>query len=132
MKRNLILVMAISFLMAAACADTAEEQKTAETTVEEKKEDLSSNPDYKKGLALVASHDCLTCHAVNQTTTGPAYADIAAKYAGADDEQITKLAQTIIKGGSGNWGQVPMTPHPNVSEEDAKAMVKYVLLLNKK
>ena len=120
-----LLVLMIS------CAETAHEQKTDQPVLEEKKEDLSANPDYKKGLALVAANDCLTCHAVNQTTTGPAYADIAAKYAGADDAQVTKLAQTIINGGSGNWGQVPMTPHPNISLDDAKAMVKYILLLKK-
>jgi cytochrome c len=131
MKRIYVLSFISIVAMAVACADTAQEQKTPAAVVEEKKDDLSSNPDYKKGLALVASHDCLTCHAVSQTTTGPAYADIAAKYAGADDAQITKLAQTIIKGGSGNWGQVPMIAHPDLSEEDAKAMVKYVLLLKK-
>jgi cytochrome c len=99
--------------------------------VPEVKEDLSSNPDYKAGLALVAQSNCLTCHAVNQTTTGPAYADIAARYAGADAEQINKLAKTIIAGGSGNWGAVPMIPHSEISEEDATKMVKYILLLKK-
>ena len=131
MKKNYHLFLVCMGLLAAACADTAQEQKTPAAVVEEKKDDISSNPDYKKGLALVAANDCLTCHTVSQTATGPAYADIAAKYAGAEDSVITRLVQTIIKGGSGNWGQVPMTPHPNLSEEDAKAMVKYVLLLKK-
>jgi cytochrome c len=39
------------------------------------------------------------------------------------------LAATIIKGGSGVWGTVPMTAHPTLSEEDARQMVKYILLL---
>ncbi|MCU0404970.1 MAG: cytochrome c class I [Chitinophagaceae bacterium] len=127
MRRNLKMLVAAMVMLTVACAETAKEQNSTTTVVEEKKEDISSNPDYKKGLALVAANDCLTCHAVNQTMTGPAYADIAAKYANADTATIAKLAQTIIKGGSGNWGQVPMTPHPALS--DAKAMVKYVLLL---
>lgn len=131
MSKQIMWGIACICMLAVACADTAQEQKTATPAIAEKKDDLSSHPDYKKGLSLVASNDCLTCHAVNQTTTGPAYADIANKYAGADDAQITKLAQTIMKGGSGNWGQVPMTPHPALSEDDAKAMVKYILLLKK-
>ena len=94
-------------------------------------DDVTQNPDYKKGLALVAQSDCLTCHKVNEASTGPSYADVAAKYAGANDETIEKLANTIINGGSGNWGAVPMTAHADLSLDDAKAMVKYVLLLKK-
>ena len=104
---------------------------TESAGVEPKKEDVSSNPDYKKGLALVANNNCLTCHAINQTTTGPSYADIAAKYAGADDAQVTSLARKIIEGGMGVWGQVPMIPHPTLTEDEARAMVKYILLLKK-
>lgn len=94
--------------------------------------DLSKNPDYQKGIALVASNDCLTCHKIDEASTGPAYRDVAAKYAGADDAQISALADKIIKGGSGNWGSVPMTAHDGLSKDDAKAMVKYVLLLKNK
>lgn len=113
------------------CGETPKEGEAKDSEPTEVMDDLSANPDYQKGLALVAQNDCLTCHAIRETTTGPAYADISAKYAGADDAKITLLAQTIIKGGSGNWGPVPMTPHPGVSEEDAKQMVKYILLLKK-
>lgn len=94
-------------------------------------DDLSANPDYKNGLALVAKSDCLTCHKVSETSTGPSYKEVAAKYANADDATVSMLAEKIVKGGSGNWGQIPMTPHPTVSTEDAKQMVKYILLLNK-
>jgi cytochrome c len=62
--------------------------------------------------------------------TGPSYRDIATKYAGAPNDVITALANTIIKGGSGNWGNVPMTPHPSLSQDDAEAMVRYILELN--
>ena len=93
--------------------------------------DLSANPDYQKGLALIGKSDCLTCHKVKEASTGPAYADVAAKYASAGDTIVAHLAQKIIKGGSGVWGAVPMTPHPTISTDDAEQMVKYVLLLNK-
>jgi len=77
---------------------------------------------------LVGKSDCLTCHKVNDKLIGPSYKEVAAKYE-PTEENISMLASKIIKGGKGVWGEVPMTPHPQVSEEDAKAMVKYVLLL---
>jgi cytochrome c len=92
--------------------------------------DLSSNPDYVKGLELIGKSDCLTCHKVKDKLIGPAYQDVANKYEN-NDENIKLLAGKIIQGGKGVWGEVPMTPHPQVSEEDAKQMVKYVLLLKK-
>ncbi|HYE56681.1 MAG TPA: c-type cytochrome, partial [Chitinophagaceae bacterium] len=84
--------------------------------------------EYDQGLNLVATSDCLTCHQINQKITGPSYAEIAAKYE-PTKENITMLAGKIIKGGSGNWGQIPMTPHPDVKQEEAELMVKYVLSL---
>ncbi len=119
-------------LIALAVACGSNEDKSAPSTeVKKETNDLSANPDYQKGLALIGANDCLTCHKVNEASTGPAYADIAAKYAGADDAKIKEVAGKIIAGGSGVWGQVPMTPHPALAEDDAIAMVKYVLLLKK-
>lgn len=93
--------------------------------------DLSQNPDYQKGLALIGQNDCLTCHKVDEKLTGPAYKDVANKYAGMPDTIVTHLASKIISGGSGVWGEVMMLPHPGISKEDAEAMVKYILLLKK-
>jgi cytochrome c len=93
--------------------------------------DISKNPDYQKGLEIIAKNDCLTCHKVDETSTGPAYRDVANKYPD-NEETIKTLAQKVIKGGSGNWGQVPMAGHPNLSEADAEQVVKYVLLLKTK
>jgi cytochrome c len=87
--------------------------------------------DVDKGLSLVAGSDCTTCHQINTKFTGPAYADVANKYE-ATKENITMLAGKVIKGGSGVWGQVPMTPHDGLSQEDAETMVKYVLSLKTK
>ena len=63
--------------------------------------------------------------------TGPSYRDIAAKYAKATDAEVSQVAQKIIKGGGGVWGEVPMTPHPAIVEADAVAMVEYIRLLKK-
>ncbi|MHB1179718.1 MAG: c-type cytochrome [Daejeonella sp.] len=84
----------------------------------------------EKGEELIKQSDCLTCHKVDLKIIGPAYQEVAAKYP-ATDENIDLLAGKIIKGGAGNWGDIPMTPHPTVSNDDAKEMVKYILSLKK-
>ena len=90
--------------------------------------DISTNPDYKKGLALIGQSDCLGCHKVSEKLVGPSYQEVAERYAGKPGIEDS-LANKITQGGSGNWGQVPMSPHPNLSHEDAVAMAKYILLL---
>ena len=87
-----------------------------------------TDPEVDKGLALVAKNDCFTCHKIADQSVGPAYQKVAAKYTASPDV-IDSLAQKVIRGGSGNWGTVPMTPHQNLSKEDAQTMVKYVLSL---
>ncbi|RYY58218.1 MAG: cytochrome c class I [Chitinophagaceae bacterium] len=91
----------------------------------------ASNPDYEAGLKLVASSDCFTCHKVDDVITGPSYRDVANKYASQAPDIIPKLAEKIIKGGSGVWGSAPMLAHPSISQADAETMVKYILTLKK-
>lgn len=91
--------------------------------------DVSESPEYQKGLALVGSSDCFGCHKVSEKMTGPAYVDVAKRYAGKPGIEDS-LANKIIHGGAGNWGQVAMTPHQNLAHDSAVAMVKYILLLN--
>ncbi|WP_439883257.1 c-type cytochrome [Pontibacter sp. MBLB2868] len=87
--------------------------------------------DYAQGKKLIAMSDCLSCHRENEKLVGPAYMDVAKKYE-MNDKNIDYLAGKIISGGSGVWGQVPMTPHPDLSQEQAREMAEYVLSLNKK
>lgn len=82
------------------------------------------------GEELIRKSDCLTCHKVDVKLLGPAYQEVAAKYQ-PTTENIDLLANKIIKGGAGNWGDIPMAPHPSISDSDAKEMVKYILSLKK-
>ena len=75
---------------------------------------------------LAKAKNCMACHATDKKLVGPAYKDVAAKYAGQKDA-VDKLAQKIIKGGSGVWGPVPMPPNANVSEAEAKTLAAWVL-----
>jgi len=119
----------------AACSNSTNDSSNADSSAANSTasdaNDISTNPDYQKGLTLIASSDCLTCHKVSEKLTGPAYDSVANRYENTE-ENVKMLAGKIIKGGSGNWGTVPMTPHPAVSEADAEQMVKYVLLLRNK
>ncbi|WP_339880198.1 c-type cytochrome [uncultured Algoriphagus sp.] len=80
------------------------------------------------GEAKIGNSDCLSCHLVERKVVGPSFKEIAAEYK-PSDENITKLANKIIKGGAGVWGEAAMSPHPTLSEEDAKDMVRYILSL---
>jgi len=76
---------------------------------------------------LAKKYLCTTCHVVKGTKTiGPAYADVAKKYAGQKGIEV-KLAEKVKKGGSGVWGQVPMPPNATVPDADIKALVAWVL-----
>ncbi|WP_422846191.1 c-type cytochrome [Acidovorax sp. M2(2025)] len=77
-------------------------------------------------LALATSKNCMACHAVDKKLVGPAYKDVAAKYAGQKDA-ADKLAAKIIKGGSGVWGPVPMPANTQVNEAEAKKLAAWVL-----
>lgn len=84
--------------------------------------------DAEKALTLIGTNDCTTCHGIDKKIIGPAYTDVAKKY---EDSQATEdtLISKIKHGGSGNWGNIAMTPHPNLSDDDARLMVKYILSL---
>lgn len=77
---------------------------------------------------LLKKHNCVACHAEQRKLLGPAYKDIAEKYAG-DAGAAEKLARKIREGGAGVWGQMPMPPHPQLSEAEALALAKYVLAI---
>jgi len=77
---------------------------------------------------LAAKKNCLACHQIDKKLVGPAYKDVAAKYAG-DKTAADRLAQKIMKGGSGVWGPVPMPANPQVSEAEAKQLAAWVLTL---
>jgi cytochrome c len=71
--------------------------------------------------------DCFSCHAVSVKVSGPAYKDVAKKYAGASDAQVKVLVAKVKAGGSGNWGTVAMAAHPTAPDEMLEKAVRWVL-----
>jgi cytochrome c len=76
--------------------------------------------------ALAKSKNCMACHAADKKLVGPAYKDIAKKYAG-DAKAVDMLTTKIQKGGSGVWGAIPMPANPQVNDADAKKLAAWVM-----
>ena len=87
---------------------------------------IAASAQADAGMELAQKKNCLACHSVDHKVVGPAYKDVAAKYA-KDKGAVEKLSAKIIKGGSGVWGAVPMPPNPRVSPEEAKQLANWVL-----
>ena len=77
---------------------------------------------------LAQKKNCMACHAIDKKLVGPAYKDVAAKYAGQKDA-VDKLALKVMKGGTGAWGSIPMPANPQVTEAEAKQLVQWILTL---
>ena len=77
-------------------------------------------------LQLATAKNCMACHAVDKKLVGPSYKDVAAKYASQKDA-ADKLAVKVIKGGSGVWGPVPMPANTQVSPDESKKLVAWIL-----
>jgi len=124
--RKIVLVLSIALL--ASCDKKVEPIESTSST--ESQEQAVKLPPLEEGKALVEGADCLACHKINETMIGPAYQDVAAKYENTP-ENVDMLADKIINGTSGVWGNVPMAPHNGLSKENAKLMAAYVLSLKK-
>ena len=118
-------MIAVASTLIVACGGSGTSSQTDKSTVAEGK---TTNNNFAAGKELIAKSDCLGCHKEQEKLVGPAYADVAKKYAATADN-VTLLAGKIIAGGSGVWGAIPMTPHPQIAEADAETMVKYILSL---
>ena len=88
---------------------------------------LAAAPAFAQ-LELAQKKNCMACHAVDKKVLGPAYKDVAAKYADQKDA-VDKLAAKVMKGGSGVWGNIPMPANPQVTDAEAKQLVQWILSL---
>ncbi|TVO53207.1 c-type cytochrome [Denitromonas halophila] len=77
---------------------------------------------------VVKKARCISCHALDKKMVGPAFRDIAAKYAGQADAQ-TALFAKVREGGAGVWGQIPMTPNDEakISDDNLKVAIDWIL-----
>jgi cytochrome c len=124
--------LAILTFLAVGCGSKTEskneEEYVANSATEESKPAAAADP-VAIGEALVKQNDCNTCHHRTNTLIGPSHTAVAQKY-DFNQENVKLLAEKIMKGGSGVWGQIPMAAHVGLSQEDAESMARYVLSLD--
>ena len=77
-------------------------------------------------LDLAKKNACMSCHSAERKLVGPAYQDVAKKYAGQKDA-AANLAKSIKAGGSGKWGPVPMPAQAALSDADATTLATWIL-----
>lgn len=78
------------------------------------------------GAKLAQEKVCLGCHQVEKARVGPPFKAIAQRYQQASDEIEVYLAQAIRQGGRGRWGVIPMPAQPQISEEDALTIARWI------
>ena len=83
------------------------------------------------GQILMNKSDCKSCHMMSKRSVGPSYIEVSNKYRGKNGA-VESLAQKVIKGGAGVWGDHAMSAHPNLSVADARAIVEYILTTGEK
>ncbi|HTH39659.1 MAG TPA: c-type cytochrome [Rhodocyclaceae bacterium] len=87
-------------------------------------------PAAQANEAIIKKARCVACHAVDKKLVGPAYKDVAEKYRG-DAGAVTKLTHKVRNGGSGVWGEIPMTPNgpDKISDADLNTAIEWILSL---
>ncbi|MFN0162395.1 MAG: c-type cytochrome [Burkholderiales bacterium] len=80
---------------------------------------------------LARTKACMACHAIDKKQVGPAFRDIALRYQGSTSAESVLMTK-IRQGGAGAWGQLAMAPNPQVSEGEARALVRWILAMQKK
>ena len=115
-------IMTLFFLgsIVLACGSSKKVNGTAEVKI--------TSTDSITGLNSIQKNDCYTCHARDRKMVGPSFVNISARYV-ADEKTIKKLSLKIMKGGSGSWGNVPMTPHSYMTSEEVISVTKYIFSL---
>lgn len=136
MKKLFILIFLLGFATwtITSCGGKKEEDKKETEdgysdyeTAEPKK--ASDEDLINQGKALVDASDCKTCHHPTNKIVGPSHSDVAKKY-DFTKANVSLLAGKIVGGGSGVWGEIPMTPHADIPKADAEKMAMYVLSLD--
>lgn len=127
MKKTFLVLGAVVMLMASFSKSNSKVKEGIKPTANYAVENYNFQADGEK---LISKADCMGCHHKTKKIIGPAYEAIAKKYP-SNEKNINYLVDKVIKGGTGVWGQLPMTPHPTLKKADAKLMVTYILSLKK-
>ncbi len=124
------LIASALMVVIASCGSKTENKNAEEYgTPDESAAAVASVDVITQGESLVKASDCKTCHHQTNKIIGPSHTDIAKKY-DFTQANVTLLANKIISGGTGVWGEIPMSPHPDITLVDAEKMARYVLSMD--
>lgn len=98
------------------------------TSIAQGHQAAKQSAEYARGKMLIGRSDCGTCHAEERLVNGPPYQAIAERYR-KNEFAVRDLSKKVIQGGAGNWGQTVMSAHPQITEEDAGEMIRWILSL---
>lgn len=129
MKKTFLILSCLTLALASCGNDSSKSTEETSTAGTESTAPAASES-MLPGEKLIAKSDCIGCHNKTQKVVGPAYTEVAEKYSDSEKD-INYLADKIISGGKGVWGEVPMTPHPTLPPDDAKEMARYIVSLKK-
>jgi len=130
MKKIYLLSIVLALAATILSCNSKKEAKTEDYgSPQEEATASETNDAITQGESLIKASDCKTCHHKLNKIIGPSHTDVAKKYE-FTDANVKMLADKIIKGGSGVWGQISMTAHPDISQLDAEKMARYVLSLD--
>ncbi|TWP25185.1 c-type cytochrome [Apibacter muscae] len=128
MKKVLIVIFNVLLMVSCSNDEESKIQTSSSSQVNHEVKAVENTPPEHKGKLAIENSDCLSCHKENAKLIGPSFKEIADRYSNKD---IDVLTDRIINGGKGNWGDIPMQEHPNLSKEEAKIMIEYILSLKK-
>ncbi|MBS1576876.1 MAG: cytochrome C [Bacteroidetes bacterium] len=80
------------------------------------------------GKYWMEKSDCFTCHELDKKTVGPSFNQVAQRYQ-QEKNPASHLIRKVKEGGSGTWGSSVMTAHPDLTENEIKVMLDYILSL---
>jgi cytochrome c len=127
--KNVIACLCLSLAFYGVKAQTKPAKAPVKSTAA--KNVTATKEEIQEGVNIMAKSDCFACHKLDEKSIGPSYVDISKKYP-MTENNIAALSTKIIKGGSGNWGTMPMAPHASITPEQSKKIVKYILTVSKK
>ena len=84
------------------------------------------NKPNQQGLSLMMESTCFACHADKEIMTGPSFSVIAERYE-KNSKNIALLANHILEGSSGQWGNIEMPSHPNLTVEETEKIADFIL-----
>ena len=83
--------------------------------------------DAQAADALMDHYYCAGCHAIDKKMVGPAFRDVAKKYAG-DATAPKQLALRVRQGGQGVWGTTPMPENDEIPDPELAALIAWILM----